>query len=399
MNNRIKKTKEKSVFEKHLQSSLNKKIDKESSEEKRKDNRYKKLQTIFEEIGNRQNRYLFYCPDIPFANSMVKIIYEYVTILNENGYNAIVLHEVKGFVPEWMDREFVKKIKREYLSEKQKDKYSSPEWDFKPTDTIIIPDGFWETMKGLYEIKTPHKVVLCLGYSGLSTIDAGLNWNMVGVTDVICVSEKIRQDYEKIWPNMNYHVVGYQIDIEKFTPIEKIEQKPVIGLMARSREDAQQIINIFFGKYPFLDIFQFKILKKLSIQQYIDDLKKCSVLVFIDEKAGYPAPPLEALAADVPVIGYYGRGMSHIMNHPSMYWTSVNDNFTLVDDLAAFCLNWLETIPLKIEDKEILKEFSKESVEVRLLEAIEKLQDHKIKLFTAIKQAVDEGKLEEEKLN
>lgn len=393
----LKKQRKPSVFRKELDLSFKIKKDKELSHEERQEARYKKLNKIFEELGNKENRYLFYCPDIPFANSMVKIIYEYAYMLSCMGYNTMVLHEIQGFNPTWLKGEWVKEVKRGFLSEKNKIKgYSQPTWDFKPNDTIIIPDGFWEVMKGLYENKTLHKVVLCLGYSGLSTIDPGLNWGVVGVTDVICVSEQVKNDYQKIWPAMNYYVVGYEINFEKLIPINKTEQLPIIGLMVRSREDAQQILNLFYANYPFLDLFQFKVMKKLDTEQYYEQLKECALLVLVDEKGGHPAPYIEALAADVPVISVYGRGMSHIQKQDGIIWLPMNDSFAIAEEIASFCLGWLEEIPQTILYKdELLENYKKENVSKRLLNVMESLQEHKIKLFTAVKKAVDDGKLDD----
>lgn len=396
----IKKNRKPSVFRKELETAFKAKKDKELSPEDRAEARYKKLDKIFDELGNKTNRYLFYCPDIPFANSMVKIIYEYSHMLNKAGYNTMVLHEVQGFKPTWLKYDWVKDIKVGYLSERKKQGgYSQPTWDFKPTDTIIIPDGFWEVMRGLYDNRTLHKVVLCLGYSGLSTIDPGVNWSYVGITDVICVSEQVKNDYQKIWPSMNYYVVGYEINFDKLTPIEKVDQKPTIGLMARSREDAQQIINLFFANYPFLDLFQFKVMKKLDTEQYFQQLRECMALVLVDEKGGHPAPYIEALAADIPVISVYGRGMSHLAQQEGIYWVNINDSFLIAEEIASLCLNWLSDKQPTIENKQILKNYESKEVLTRLVGVMDNLQEHKIKLFTAIKKAVDEGKLDDKQLD
>ena len=169
--------------------------------------------------------------------------------------------------------------------------------------------------------------------------------------------------------------------------------------MARSREDAQQVINLFFAKYPFLDMFQFKVMKKLNTEQYAEMLRECIVLAFIDEKAGYPAPPVEAVAAGVPVIAPYGRGMSHLSKQEGIVWLPSNDNFLLVEELAGFCLDWLEKIPEEIQEKTVLENFTPDVVRGRLLGVMTELQDHKIKMFAAVKQAVSEGKLDDKQFD
>jgi hypothetical protein len=391
----MKKDKKKSAFQTGLSKDIKAYNDRNLPEEKRKSQRYAKLESIFTEIGDRNNRYIFYCPDIPFACSLVKSIYEHAFLLNKLGFNAQIVHEVKGYRPVWLRYDWGKDLKVHYLSEKtNKGDYTKPEFNFRPTDTIIVPDGFWSVMTGFAEVKTLHKVVMAFGYGGFATAEPGGNWASLGFTDVICMSEGIKEDYEKVWPELAYHVTGYSIDIEALSPLVKTEIEPTIALSCRSREDAQTIINLFYGRYPFLDMFQFKVLKKLDTATYHEQLKDSAVLIFSDTQAGHPAPPLEALAANVPVLCVEGRGMSHLHNQQGIMFVP-NDNFIIAEALAEYCYNWLEDNIVTIEDKSILDNYTQTVVSNNLISTFSSLQERKIALFTAIKTAVDEGKLDE----
>jgi len=395
-----KKVRPKSEFAKSLETGFKKQADLNQSEEDRKADRYDKLDKIFTQLGDKKNRYLFYCPDIPFPCSTVKVIYEHASYLNAMGFNAIILHEVKGFRPSWLKKEgLIKDSKVIYLSEKKKDgRLSKPSFSFSPTDTIIIPEGFWTVMTGFAETKTLHKVVMAFGYGGFATAEPGANWSALGFTDVLCISEKLKADYEKLWPNLTYHTIGYDIDQNEFMPVERKEIKPEIALSCRSREDAQSIINIFYSKYPFLDMFQFKVMKKLDTNEYADSLRQSCCMVFLDEKSGHPAPPLEAISCGVPVISVFGRGQEHLAEQQGMVWLGSNDPFGIVEALAEFCLNWLEHNVAPITDKAILDLYNVDVIKTKLLNAYTELQTHKVKLFTAVKTAVDEGKLNDEVL-
>ncbi len=392
-----KKVRAKSDFAKSLEAGFKKQEDLKQTEEERKASRYEKLDKIFEQLGDKKNRYLFWCPDIPFPCSTVKVIYQHAAYLNAMGYNAIILHEVKGFRPTWLKQEgLIKESKVIYLSEKKKDgRISKPSFAFSPTDTIIIPEGFWTVMTGFAETKTLHKVVMVFGYGGFATAEPGANWGALGFTDVLCVSEGLREDYEKLWPNLAYHTIGYDINQEEFAPIPANEIMPEIALSCRSREDAQSIINIFYSKYPMLDMFQFKVMKKLDTNEYAASLRQSCVMVFQDEKSGHPAPPLEAISCGVPVISVFGRGQEHLAEQQGIVWVASNDPFGIVEALAEFCLNWLEHNVQPITDKAILDKYNVEVIKTKLSDAYTELQQHKIKLFSAVKQAVDEGKLEE----
>ena len=395
-----KKNRKKSEFQKQLEAGFRTQTDMKMSEEKRKEQRYNKLERIFNEFGDNKNRYLLYCPDIPFACTLVRTVYEHARLLNELGFNAQIIHEVKGFKPSYLKVEESKGITINYLQEKDKfGKLSKPDFSFFPTDSIIIPDGFWTVMTGFINTKTLHKIVLATGYGGFYTAEPGANWSTLGFTDVLCLSEQLKEDYSKLWPELKYHVTGYSIDRESFKPLNKTEIQPSIALSCRSREDAQALINIFYSKYPFLDLFQFRVLKKLDVENYTETLKRSSCLVFVDEKAGHPAPPLEALASNVPVIAVYGRGMEHLSEQEGMIWAPTNDLFILAEMIAEFCINWLENNIAPLSVDKVLDNYDVKQVKSRLLSATKDLQAHKVKLFTAIKTAVDQGKLDETMLD
>jgi hypothetical protein len=396
----MKKVRKKSAFAEELAKGAKKHRDNNLPEESRKLERYAKLESYFNDLGDKTNRYLFYCPDIPFACSLVKVIYEHVSILKNLGYNAQIIHEVKGYKPNWLISDTKKNIEPIYLSEKtSKGTFTKPSFIFSPTDTVIVPDGFWSVMQGFSDTKTLHKVVMAFGYGGLATAEPGTSWSALGFTDVICMSEKIKEDYSKIWPELNYHTTGYIIDEVEFTPIAKSDIQPTISLSCRSREDAQSLINIFYGRYPFLDMFQFKVLKRLDTRTYAEVLRNSAINIFIDEKAGHPAPPLEGIAASVPTLAVYGRGMEHLINQKGIIWCETNDLFAVVENLGHFCLNWLENNVEAIVDKTILNDYQPAIVSSRILSVFTELQGHKVKLFASIKTAVDEGKLSETALD
>lgn len=386
----------KSEFQKGLDQVEKLSYDKSLSEEKRKERRYRKLEEIFELIGDKQNRYYYYCPDIPMACALVKTIYQHVSALNSIGYNAFVMHEVKGFKPTWLKDEKINNVPTIYLSEKSVvGKYSTPSFDFKPTDSIIIPDGFWTVMEGFAEVKQVHKIVMAHGYGGIVTTQPGYNWGFLGFTDVICTSEQLKQDYQKLWPNMNYHVAPYYIDTTEFEAIPAKDVFPAIGLSCRSREDAQAIINIFKNRYPFLSMFDFRILKKLDTEGYADVLKHCCLQVVVDEKAGNPPCILEAISTNTPSLAVYGRGYQHFIDQEGVMFIDTNDMFEIAEATAHFCMGWLENPTTAIADKSILQNYTKEKTIAALNKTFQSLQQSKVQLFTAIKSAVDNGKLDE----
>lgn len=386
----------KSEFQKSLDKGEKISYDRGLTEEKRKERRYAKLEGFFSTVGDKKNRYFYYCPDIPLACALVKTIYQHVTVLNEMGYNAFVMHEVKGFKPSWLKDNGINKVPTVYLSEQTvAGKYSNPTFDFNPTDSIIIPDGFWTVMEGFVEVKQVHKIVMVHGYGGIVTTQPGYNWSYLGFTDVICTSEQLKDDYSKLWPTMNYHVVPYFINQDEFKPQLTKDVFPTIGLNCRSREDAQSIMNIFKNRYPFLSMFDFRVLKKLDTDSYSDVLSHCCLHVVMDEKAGNNPSILEAISCNTPSMVVYGRGYQHFIDQEGVIFLDTNDHFEISEAIAHFCLNWIENETLPIDNKAILANYTREKIQASLNKTFQALQNHKVQLFSAIKQAVDAGKLDE----
>jgi hypothetical protein len=390
MSNKIRP---KSRFQEELSKTFKQAREEKYSPEKKKELRLSYLENVFEALGNKTNRYLFYCPDMPMASTLVKAIYQFVYLLNQSGYeNAIVLHEIKPFkATKWLDTEWAKEVPIQYIVNKPKKGITDhePTYRFLPTDTIIIPEGFWSVMINFAEDKQIQKVVLAAGYGGIITAQEGANWGHLGFNNVICFSEKLKEDYKKVWPHLSYYVTPYIIDPEELdeAPIE--EKYPAIAISARNREDAGAIINVFRSRYPFLAMFQFKVLKKLSTSEYVDVLRYCSVLVFIDEKSGHPAPPLEAIGMNIPVLSVYGRGQEHLREQEGVIWVDRNDPYDITEVLANMCIDWLENISSEIKNKDILENYSPKKVRENIVEIFNNLQENRIKFFSALKTAVE----------
>lgn len=391
-----KKPKKPSMFQERLRQGARKAELNKLSPEARKERSLKRLEDVFLKIGNKENAFLFYCPDMPFATTSVKTIYEFAYKLQKLGFTTKVLHEQNGFKPNWFKEEWVKEVKVDYIQGRQAAKSNKrPEsnYRFNPTDTIILPEGFWSLAEGFKDIKPLSKVILALGYGGLMTAEPGFDWSHFGFTDVICLNERLVEDYKAVWPHFRYHAIPYSIDTKALTPVDPSEVYPAIGLSIRNREEAQAIINIFYNRYPQLDFFEFKVLKRLDTKMYNDTLKHCAALVFIDDKAGNPAPPLEAIAAGIPVIAPYIRGAEHLANQPGITWLDTSDFFIITEAIASFCIQWLQTATVQIEDKKILENYTDEKVNEALKKVFGDLQETKRQMFSAIKTAIEENKL------
>lgn len=294
---------------------------------------------LLQEVVDKKNRYLFYCPDVPFPIRTVITIYQISNMLNQMGYDTYILHEQHGFRPNWMLPEYLDAAKIKFLHEKNSNpKTDIPSFRFKQNDSIIIPDGFWQVMENLVELKI-NKIVFCMSYDGLAAAEIGINWSHLGFNTVLCVSDSLLEDYRSCWPELNY--VKLPFYIEEYKTLDPLTIKPTIGLFIRSRKQAKALINVFYAKYPFLNLFQFKILRNLTQTQYIQSLQESAVVVIIDQNTGCNVPVIEAIAAGKPVIAVVNRGFNHVPQLPNIIGTEVDDLFEVAEILGEFCNRWL----------------------------------------------------------
>ena len=60
------------------------------------------LQSVIENVEKGDYKIYFFVPDFQKHSGGVPWIYNHVRQLNQNGYNAIILHQKKGFKPDWL---------------------------------------------------------------------------------------------------------------------------------------------------------------------------------------------------------------------------------------------------------------------------------------------------------
>lgn len=398
-----KKNKE-STFTQEVNKSVKRKNLEELPKDKQVEFKQNKLDNFFERFNNNSNRILFYCPDVPFAIGMVKIIYETVHFLNKNGHTAYVLHEVKGYKPNWFDEEWVKDVPVKYLSEKKnkkgkKENYTKPTFTFEPTDTIVVPDFLKNIMENFSETRPLQKVVFAFGYDGLKTLDLGTSFASYGFYNVICISQTIADDYQKLFPDLNYYVLYPYINEETFQTYEMSEYAPKINpniaLNIKDRKRAQEIINIFRGRYPFLNMFDFRILKKLSVTTYAEVLRDSVVQVFDDVDAGFSLPIEEALQSGVPTITNYFRGINEVKDNEGVIIVEDDDAFLIAEKLAEICLKWLYNSSYDFRIDETEAKFNRKNFERAVDGVFSQITNEHHMLFKMLEKKVQEEEVTE----
>jgi len=150
----------KSIIEQNLKQARIEQL----PEKAKKDYKLRLLEEIFLQLANKENRYIFYCPDIAVVNTLVKLIYETAYEVKELGYNVVILHEIDKFKCKWLFEQYphLKDLQLDYIIKKKsgKSNKTKSQYSFKISDTLIVPDQFQEILDNLIDTKLIQKVIL-----------------------------------------------------------------------------------------------------------------------------------------------------------------------------------------------------------------------------------------------
>lgn len=397
--------KNKSVFdEKIRQKNLdNLSIDKKQAR------RQKMLDDIFTELTDKTNRYIFYCPDIMVVNNLTKLIYETAWQAKKLGFNVLMLHELHGFKCKWLfeneEYKHLRQLEVDYIIRKKsaKSKKTRNDYSFKPSDTLIIPDQFQEMLENIVEVKLVQKVVLVSSYSGLTSIKPGEDYNNLGVSKVLFTEKKLLEDYASLYQVDHMMLDKYPINKKFYTTDERKADKifPSILISNIGNTDlTQEIINIFYNKYPQLRTFTFKIIPRDNYYFYVESLKQAALYLILDKNMGNMQMIYESLAMGIPVATFKRREVEGDLSDNIVFGS---DGFEIADSLALFVQAWL-SMPTSQIDEHLskmvsglkLEEYSYENYEKQLLGIMNELQSNRVKYFSGIKQSVDQ-EVEQEK--
>jgi len=262
------------------------------------------VKNVLENLENKNfNLYFFTLDTKGNPTAGIANIYEHVKVLNELGYNAVILHEkndykIKGDeqgngVVDWLGDEYAN---IPHIS------IESQTLNVSPADFIIIPEIFSNIMDQVKDFPC-KKVVFSQSYDYLlELLPIGKRWNTdYGFNDVITTSTKQAIYLSNLFPSLNTHVVP--VSIPSYFKDSDKPKMPIVTIHTRNQGDAAKIAKSFYLQYPIYKWITFKELRGLSRQNFANELGKACLAVWIDDAAGFGTFPLEAIESNTPVIG------------------------------------------------------------------------------------------------
>jgi hypothetical protein len=296
----------------------------------------KQLEAVYGDLENQDYNIYFYVPDFDKPSGGVGLTYDHVRILNENGFNANVLHTKKDFKPEWLG-ERGENIPIVYLEEKK--------LELRMQDFVFIPEGFPQVMENLHKQKAAcKKIVFCQNwYYVLNSLQPGQFWNQFGINECMSVSN-IQTEYLKaIMPFLRCKQVVGSIDNDKFFPPENLEdKKPVVSFVNnRDPMKAHNVIKTFYAIFPHFRWIQFNELKDLSNEDYSAAIRESAFYIHFDEVSSWGTAPIEAYLSKTLVAGWDGVGGKEYMTNDNIWLAPNGDIFRLAIAIGQMIETWL----------------------------------------------------------
>lgn len=363
------------------------------------------IQEVIDKVENGDYKCYFYCPDYEKPSGGIKVLYDHVKCMNENGFNGVVIHKKTGFRPEWLDEFYeidaetgqYKGIPTIYLDDEN--------LGIGMEDFFFIPEGIPNVMKNLAEQNAPCKrIVFCQNwYYVLNSLPVGVYWNHFGITDCMSVSN-IQSDYLKmIMPFLKIKNVVGHIPDDVFYPPEKKTQKKLQVAFIPSRFDngtkSANVIKTFFSLYPFLRFIEFKQVGGMTNEQYAELLRESAFYVHFDEYSSWGTAPIEAYLSKCLVAGWDGFGGREYMN-PDNTWVVPNGDILR---LAMAIGNMIETYLMDdVKDKTYQEMeaatmlYTREAEKDSILKTHNEYREERVKELEKYLEIADDDPVEEE---
>jgi hypothetical protein len=283
----------------------------------------KQLQEIADKLENGSYTSYFFLPDFEKPSGGIKYVYDHVKCMNENGFNAKVIHQKTGFFPTWLKDYFdvskdnqVENLPIVYLDDGK--------LPINMEDFFFIPEGFPQVMENLANQNAPCKrIVFCLNwYYILNALPPGVFWTDYGINDCMSITKSQTEYIKMIMPTMNIKNVVGHIPSDVFTPPETLEQKKLQVAFVPSRDGgtkAYNVIKTVYALFPHLRFIRFFEMKGLGKEDYAQVLRESAFYVQFDEYTSWGTAPLEAFLAKCIVAGWDGVGGREYMNTDNMW--------------------------------------------------------------------------------
>jgi hypothetical protein len=330
----------------------------------------KKIENIISNLENKKSKFFFFIPNIQAPNSSMYQIYWNATIINQMGYESIILTENdSNYVKPYFVDENLMKMKHTTVSNKI---------SIAPEDFLIIPEIFTNVMEQLKNFNCEKIILLqSLDYA-LHSLTPGIQWSDFGITKILTVSDTLKDLVHDFFGEY-YNIKRYKIGISDIYKTNGEIKKPILSFISRNGNDITDVIKLFYLKYPHFRFLTFQELSGLDRETYSKKLKDSFACLWVDNISSFGTAPLECMKAGTIPISLIPRIEHEYVQDYTGIW--VYDLFKLPDMIGSILTKYLEDeIPNEFYQKmeEISSEYTEENSKESLIKVYSEFIDERI---------------------
>lgn len=241
-------------------------------------------------------RIFYLSPDPPGPRGGVRVLYRHVDLLNDAGFDAMIIHRNRGYRAGWFRN--------------QTRIVAASDAIITPRDTIVVPE-FYGAAIPAWPL-APKVILFNQGayytFDGMSATDArGIMRDRVAA--ILTVSEDSLKLLRFAFEGVPVHYARSVIDASVFHPLaEPGSRRRIAYATSRRHQERHQLLSILAlrGRIDW----DFVPIKDMSEAQVAETLRSSAVFLAFNEREGFGLPPAEAMACGCYVIGYHGQGGS-----------------------------------------------------------------------------------------
>lgn len=263
----------------------------------------------------------FICPDNKEPIGGIKQLYRQVDILNNNGFNAYIIHKRKLFRHNWFENN-TKIIYSRFVFD-EIDKLSGRKSKiFKaylkkgvnsldPNGILIIPElhrpKICNLLKGMRKVVFNQNCYYTFKNFEINTFDNNIIYNSPDLLGVIVVSENSKKYLNLAFEDLNIFRIKLGINSTKFFYDSSIKKRQIAFMPRKLSEEIVQVINILRYRNKIKN-WNFIPIDNKNENEVAQILNESLMFLSFNDKEGFGLPPAEAMSSGCLVIGYTGEG-------------------------------------------------------------------------------------------
>lgn len=287
----------------------------------------------------------YFSPDSNDPIGGIKVIYQHVDILNQNGYKAYVIHTKKNFRCTWFENStpivyakntslkeddylvipeiyassfFYKKNNRDKIRKwfhRERDKHSIINLVNQPCKKIIFNQNSYYTFENL-------------------SIERKENFSPYPsqyIKAILSISEENKEYLQYIIEDIPIYRVKWSYK-KKIFEFQENKKKQICFMPRKNSDHAQRVINTLYARGK-MNGFNIIPIQNKTEKEVAEILKESLIFLSFGYPEGCPLPPAEAMLSGCLVIGYNGGGGKEYFNPDYCYPIPFGDILTFAQTI------------------------------------------------------------------